>query len=119
MDVRLLYPSLYLGSADLHGKDVPLTIRRVVVEELKTERGPTKKPIVYFVETKAAAEKAGTPEKEKRLVMNKTNAMVIASMHGNELDNWPGKRVTLYPTKAEAFGKSVDCIRIRPTEPKE
>lgn len=117
MDVRLLYPSLYLGAPDLHGKDAALTMRRIVVEGLKTERGEEKKPVLYFEETKAKAEKAGTPDKEKRLVLNKTNALMIASMHGHEVDNWKGKRITLYATKASAFGKTVDCIRVRETAP--
>ena len=117
MDVRLLYPSLYLGAVDLHGKDAVLTMRRVIVEGLKTERGEEKKPVLYFEETKAKAEKAGTPDKEKRLVLNKTNAMQIAKLHGYELDGWKGKRVTLYPTTAQAFGKTVECIRVRETLP--
>lgn len=117
MDVRLLYPSLYLAAHDLQGKDANLTILRVDVEELKTERGSEKKPIVRFVETRAKAEKAGDVSKEKRWVMNKTCALVIAAMHGNEIENWKGKRVTLYPTKAQAFGKTVDCIRVRETAP--
>lgn len=117
MDVRLLYPSLYLAAADLQGKDAILTIRRIDVEELKTERGPEKKPVVRFEETRAKAEKAGTPDKEKRWVMNKTCALVIASLYGNEIENWKGKRITLYPTKATAFGKTVDCIRVRDTAP--
>lgn len=111
MDYRLLFPSLYLSSADLHGKDVPLTIRRVVVETLKTERGDEKKPVVYFEETAKKAAESGT--KEKRLVLNKTNARSIASQHGNEIDNWAGKKITLYPTTAQAFGETKDCIRIR------
>lgn len=117
MDVRLLYPSLYLGAHDLHGTDATLTIRRLIVEELKTERGSERKPILYFEETKAKAEKAGTPDKEKRLVLNKTNALAIAKIHGNEVDNWRGKRITLYPTQAQSFGKVVDCIRVREVVP--
>ena len=117
MDVRLLYPSLYLGAHDINGKDAALTMRRVVVEGLKTERGEEKKPVLYFEETKAKAEKAGTADKEKRLVLNKTNAMMIASIHGHELDNWKGKRISLYATTAQAFGKTVDCIRVRETAP--
>lgn len=117
MDVRLLYPSLYLGAADLQGKDANLTIRRLIVEELKTERGSERKPVLYFVETAAKAAKAGSPDKEKRLVCNKTNALMIASIHGHEIDNWTGKRITLYATKAQSFGKTVDCIRVRPSAP--
>ena len=116
MDVRLLFPSLYLGAPDLHGKDVHLTMRRVVVEDLRTDGGAEKKPILYFAETKAKADEQGT--KEKRLVLNKTNAMQIAKLHGTEVDNWKGKRITLFPARAMAFGEEVDCIRVRDTAPR-
>lgn len=117
MDVRLLYPNNYISGADLRGKDRTLTIRRVVVESLKSERGEEKKPVVYFEETRAKAEADGDVSKEKRLVMNKTNAMTIASLHGNEIDNWKGKRITLYAMPVSAFGKTTDAIRVRPTLP--
>lgn len=115
MDVRLLFPSLYLSAPDLRGEDRTLTIRAVAVDELKTSAGTEKKPCVYFEETKAAAERDG--KKERRLVLNKTNAMTVASLYGYEVDEWVGKRITLFPTQADAFGKTVDCIRIRPTVP--
>lgn len=118
MDVRLLFPSLYLGAADLQGKDVTLTIRRVDVEELQMRDGSKqKKPVARFEETKARADKERQPDKEKRLVLNRTNAMTIAAMHGYEVDNWTGKRVTLFPQSVSAFGKTTDAIRIRPTVP--
>lgn len=118
MDYRLLYPSLYLSAADLKGKDQTLTIRRVIVEELKTERGSEKKPVVYFEETKAAAERAGTPDKEKRMVLNKTNARMIARIYNeNEIDNWRGKKITLYPQPVSVGGEMRDGLRIRPTIP--
>ncbi|MEK9724418.1 MAG: hypothetical protein VW405_13180, partial [Rhodospirillaceae bacterium] len=86
MHVKLLFPSLYLGAADLRGKDVPLTIRCLAVEDLRTDRGSEEKPILYFEETYKKAQKSGKPDKEKRLVLNKTNAMAIASVHGTEVN---------------------------------
>lgn len=115
MDYRLLFPSDYLAAPDLRGKDATLTIRRVLVEDLKTKEGTEKKGIVYFEETKAKADQDGT--KEKRLVLNKTNAKTIAKMYGNEIEKWAGCRVTLFPTTTPAFGETVDCIRIRPQVP--
>lgn len=115
MHFKLLYPSTYLGAHDLQGRDVVLTIRRVVVEDLKTERGTERKPVVYFVETQRKAEKDHTDE--KRLVLNKTNATTIAAMHGNEVNAWNGKRITLYAAPVSAFGKEVEAIRVRPTAP--
>jgi len=112
MHYKILFPSLYLGAHDLGGKDATLTIRKVVVEELRTERGSEKKPVLFFEETKTKAEKAGTPE--KRLVLNRTNAKSIAEIHGPEVNDWAGKQITLFATKVDAFGKSVDALRVRP-----
>jgi hypothetical protein len=116
MDVRLLFPNQYIGAADLHGKDVTLTIDRLVVEGLKTDRGTEKKPVVYFREMEAR-HRRGEGE-NKRLVLNKTNAKVIGELYGYETDGWKGKRVTFFPTTCQAFGKEVDCVRVRPTEPR-
>jgi len=117
MHYKLLFPSTYLCAADLQGQDVHLTIRRVVVQELEGTGGEReKKPLVYFEETKAKADETGT--KEKRLVLNVTNAKVIALMHGNEVADWSGKRITLYATTCESFGETVDCVRVRKSVPK-
>lgn len=116
-DYRLLFPSLYLGAPDLKGKDVTLTIRRVVVQDLKTEKGTERKPMLFFNETKDAAEAAGELDKEKRMVLNKTNAKTIASLYGNDADAWAGKRVTLFPSMVAVGGESKDCLRIRPVQP--
>lgn len=117
MDARLLFPTLFLSSLDLGGKDVTLTIRRVVVEELKTEKGPQKKPVIYFEETRKKAEANGDASKEKRMVMNKTNMLTIGDLYGFEMDDWRGKRITLYSTKVDSFGKKVDAIRVREQVP--
>lgn len=115
MHFKLYFPSLYLGSHDLNGKDATLTIRHIVVEDLKTERGTERKPVLYFVETQKKAEKDNT--EEKRLVLNKTNASTIAAMYGPETNEWKGKRVTLYPAVVSAFGKDAEAIRVRPNPP--
>ena len=115
MHFKLLYPSMYLGSHDIGPKDLVLTIRRIVVEELKTERGTERKPVAYFVESEAKA-KADRSE-EKRLVLNKTNARIIANLYGNEVNDWAGKRISLYSAKVSAFGAEVDAVRVRPVKP--
>ncbi len=67
MRVELLFPSEYLRAADLQGRDVPVTIAKVEVEDL-TMRGGKKeaKPVMHLKHT------------QKRLVLNKTNALSIA-----------------------------------------
>ena len=115
MHFKLLYPNDYLGAHDLAGKDVTLTIRHLVVEDLKTERGTERKPVMYFVETQKAAEKSASPE--KRLVLNKTNASTIAGMYGTETNDWKGKRITLCASIVDAFGQKKEAIRVRPVPP--
>lgn len=115
MDVRLLFPNQYIGAADMQGKEVSLTISRVVKEALRTEKGTENKPVVFFAEMEAR-HRAGKGE-NKRLVLNKTNAKTIAKLYGNETDSWPGKRVTLYATTCTAFGQIVDCVRVREVAP--
>ena len=114
MHYELLFPSLYVKAADLRGKDVTLTIRKITVEKLN-RMGTSKKeprPIVYFQETARKAEREGVDE--KRLVLNKTNARTIADLYGNETDDWIGQKITLYGTEVQ-FGRGrVEAIRIRP-----
>ncbi len=115
MHFKVLFPSLYLAAHDLGGKDVTLTIRNLIVEDIKTDHGTERKPILYFVETAKKAEKTGT--EEKRLVLNKTNATTIAKMYGAEVNDWKGKRVTFFATVVSAFGEDVEALRIRPSPP--
>jgi len=105
MDVNLLFPSDYLRCADLQGRDCVITIKRVQMDTLKTDRGNERKPVVFMEGTK------------KKWVLNKTNAKTIAKLYGNETDAWVGKKVALFGTTCEAFGETVDCVRVRPSEP--
>jgi len=105
--VRLLFPNDYVAADDLHGADRTVTISRVTLRDLQIAGGneSERKPVLHFAEAK------------KKLVMNKTNATTIAEMHGPLVTEWVGKRITLYATTCMAFGRQVDCIRIRETVP--
>ncbi len=96
-----MFPSNYVKAADLNGKTCPLTIRTCVSEELGQGNDKEKKSVLYF-------EKA-----QKGLVLNKTNATVIADAYGDDTDNWTGKAVEIYPTEVDFKGKLVDGIRLR------
>lgn len=98
MNLNQLYPSNYLKAEDLQGREVTVTIDRVVVEKL----GQDEKPIMYF------------QGKQKGVVLNKTNATNIGSVYGGETTAWTGKKVTLFPAWVDFQGKSVQAIRIRP-----
>jgi hypothetical protein len=51
--------------------------------------------------------------REKELVLNKTNAQMIASKHGEDYDRWSGCEIEVYPDKTQFNGALVDCIRVR------
>ena len=108
-DFRSMYDSNYLYAFDLQGRDVTVTIANVKAAMVKnSEKEAQKKPIVFFRESKDA----------RGLVLCKTNGKTIAAMYGNDTDGWIGKRITLFSATVDAFGKSVDAIRIRPTIPR-
>ena len=110
MKISSLFPSKYVKAADLEGRTVTLTITKLVVEEMTGHNSEKQqKPVLYFQKT------------SKGLVLNRTNAMIIANLYGDESDNWTGKRISIYPTRVKAFGQMQDCIRVReeiPAQPK-
>lgn len=53
---------------------------------------------------------------EQGLVLNRTNASVLADAFGEEADDWIGKPVILFRAKTEFQGKEVDCVRLRISE---
>ena len=105
---RTMMSSEYLYAADLLGRDIVVTIEKIVAGKLIGEGGrEAKKPLVHF---------AG---KKKPLALNATNCKTIASIYGtNDMAQWIGKRITLYPTTTKVKGQTEECIRIRPTVPR-
>jgi hypothetical protein len=100
----------YLYAFDLQGKDVTLTIEKVTGGQLTGTGGKkTKKPLCYFRESQSG----------KPLALNSTNCKTIASLYGNDTDQWVGKRITIFPTTTQFGGDEVECIRVRPRLPPE
>lgn len=98
----------FLYAYDLQGRDVTVTIEKVVAGELTSTGGKkTRKPVVHFV------------GKSKPLALNATNAKTIASLYTNMTESWIGKRITIYPTDTQMNGETIECIRVRPTVPKD
>ena len=98
------FPSNYLKAADLQNRTVKLKIDKVIFEEVGQEKD--KKPVVYFTDVK------------KGLVLNKTNATTIGSVHGQELEGWTGKEIELFEQMVPFQGQNVAAIRVRAvTEP--
>jgi hypothetical protein len=113
MHVRLLFPKDYLAAPDLVGREVTLTMSRIVSESLHREGGDDEQKWCLYFEEMEKRHRGDRNQPNKRLVLNKTNAKTIAKLHGNETDEWAGKKITLYPTTCQAFGDTVDCIRIK------
>ena len=65
------------------------------------EIGGDHKPIIYF------------EGKEKGIVLNKTNATAIATIYGDDTDDWTGGEIILYSAWVDFQGKQVEAIRIR------
>jgi len=100
MNLSEMFPSKNLKAEDLMGQgDLIANIERIDLEEIGQDR--QRKPVVSF---------AGL---EKRLVLNKSNALVLAALFGDDTTAWRGKFVALYATKVPFQGKLVDSIRVR------
>ena len=100
-----LFPSQYLAASDVEQKPV-VTIKNIVKKNMKNRDGEDEvKPVLFFNEL------------EKGMVLNKTNADIIASLYGNTLEDWTNERVQLHSVMVEAFGKRQPAIRIMETKP--
>lgn len=98
MNVNEIYPSgKSLKAEDLKGHTVKVKISGTEVK--KFDNG--NKVILSF------------EGKEKGLVVNKTNAKIIASAYGPDTDHWVGKAIEIYPDKTMFGADLVDCIRVR------
>jgi len=98
MNIDAAFPSTYLKAADLQGHAVNVIVSGCKMEPIsKTEE----KPVLYF------------QGKEKRLVLNKTNASVLSHVYGAETEGWAGKPLQIFPTQTPYQGQMVDCLRVR------
>lgn len=101
MNINDSFPSNWLKSADLQGRAVQVQISHVTEEDI----GDGVKPVLYL------------QGKVKGVVLNKTNASMIANSYGDETEAWEGKPLEIYPDKTQFQGKIVDCIRVRVPAP--
>lgn len=103
MNINQIKNSRYLSRGDVGG-GILVTIKDITQEDVAMEGEPEKlRWCMGFV------------EKEKKLVLNTTNAQLIAQyLKSEETDNWIGHKVVLYDDPTIAFGgKLVGGIRAR------
>ena len=95
-----LFP--YVTGDSLAGKEATVTMTTVTEESLpSTKGGQESKYILRFKES------------SKGLILNRTNAKVIAGLYGSETDGWAGQRITLYSERVKAFGETHNAVRVK------
>ena len=103
MNINEAFPNRYLKAADLNGRDVTVTIKSVEREEIGFDK--ERKLVLAFANT------------EKLMVCNKTNGIAIAKMHGEETDDWVGKKIILCAKDVEFQGTMTSALRVLAQKP--
>lgn len=102
-------PGDYLGAYSLNGQDMVVTIQSAGPEIITGANGKKEECLVIHFK-----------ENILNMVCNRTNAKMITKVVGSAyVEDWVGKKVQLYPTTTKFGGEVVECIRVRPTAPKQ
>lgn len=102
-------PGDYLGAYSLNGQDMVVTIQSAGPEIITGANGKKEECLVIHFR-----------ENILNMVCNRTNAKTITKVTGSAyVEDWVGKKITLYPTTTKFGGEVVECIRVRPTAPKQ
>jgi arabinogalactan endo-1,4-beta-galactosidase len=98
-----MFPNRFLKAPDLKGKQM-----QVVMSHISTEKiGDADRPVLYF------------QNKDKGLVLNKTNGNTIAYAFGDDTEDWRGGEIVLFETMVDFQGKTMPAIRCRVTPRKQ
>jgi len=98
----------YLGAYSLtNGEDMTVTIESVSKEIVKGDKGKEEECTVAKIKG------------DKPMILNRTNCKMIQKIYGTPyIEEWAGKKITLYVAKIKAFGEdNLECLRIRPSAP--
>ncbi len=98
MKVSEAFPSKYLKAEDLDGEEAVI-IDKIVKEEIGEAKDL--RNVLCF--------KDG-----RKMVCNLTNAKRIALLHGDEMDDWPGKQIIITTEWVSFKGETVPGLRIKP-----
>lgn len=108
IDVMNIYSTdlfQYMAGDMIGQSTITLTIANVTMENMNSGKGAQTKPCLRF------------QERDKLMVLNKTNAKTLAAILGPETDNWKGARVTIAAPVVDAFGKSARSLRVVDVQP--
>ena len=106
---RETLPGEYLGAYSLNGNDMVVTIKSAGAEVITGANGKKEQCLVLHFH-----------ENILNMVCNRTNAKTITKVLGTPYpEQWKGKKITLFPTTTKFGGEMMECIRVRPTAPKQ
>ncbi|MBK7801031.1 MAG: hypothetical protein KA251_09670 [Saprospiraceae bacterium] len=102
----------YIGAYSMpEGKDLTVEITDVKREVVKGEGGKTDECTVLYLKD------------SKPMILNVTNSKMISKVHNTPfIEEWIGKKITLYVSTTSLKGEKVECLRVRdilPTEKKK
>ena len=101
MKISESFSSNYIRAADV-AKPRTVIIASCSMETLGQGAEAEEKPVLAFRGAK------------KGMVLNKTNALQIAGMYGDDTDQWIGQPIELFSMKVQGPNGIVDGIRVRP-----
>ena len=99
MKLNDMYPSRYLKASDLKGRQPTVVIASIETELVGQDK--QKRWVIYF------------QGHEKGLVCNKTNAISIGKLYGEDNVEWIGKEITLFSVMVDFQGETRDAIRVK------
>lgn len=107
----------YLGAYSLDGiaPEIVVTIKKVSQKEVTGEGGiKAAKIIAEFEESKVDGVVI------KPMILCKTNCKTIVKIYNSDfIEDWIGKKITIFPTTTRFGRETKPCLRIRPEAPKE
>jgi len=100
----------YIGAYAFQPEETKvLTIKSAKQESVKGTSGKSDDCLVVHFEQPGV----------KPLICNVTNSKTIAHIAGSAyVEDWPGTSVELFVTEVQAFGDTVEAVRIKKTAPK-
>ena len=107
---KLQHPD-YIGAYELMdgtpNKELTVTITKVAREQITGADGKKEECTVCYLHG------------QKPMILNSTNQKVMQKLFDSPyIEDWSGKKMTLYVARVKAFGDTVDALRVRPTAPK-
>ena len=109
-DFEAMFDSNYLRWFHLPDSGLLVEITRVdpkVELQLPGSRDKQYKPVLHYKVV------GGEIDKVRPLVLNKTNARLIAGICGRDVNKWIGSQVVFFQSEARLGREKVNCVRVR------